>query len=149
MSKSYLEIQQEVITKYKIVINTNSTCHSRMHAHTNGSRMICKWQPKNSLKTTFDLFHEIGHIMTTKRAMRRCESEYYATIWALEEAKKYEIEIPLKEIAKNQKYIDMELMRGISRNGSNYRENYNLLSYDKNEILERKVKEPKRKAFVL
>ena len=78
---TYLEIQQEVINKYKVVIIKNSTCRSRMHAHCDGTRRICKWTPKNSVQTTFDLFHEIGHIMTKTSKMRRVESEYYATIY--------------------------------------------------------------------
>ena len=39
----------------------------------------------------FMLFHEIGHIKTYKSSMRRCESEYYATVWAIEKFKEYDL----------------------------------------------------------
>lgn len=86
--------------------------------------------------------HEIGHIMTHKHGMRRCESEYFATIWALKKAKEYKLKIPYKEIANYQRYIDMEKQRGINRNGTGYG-NYDLSNYNKCEIVELKIKEPK------
>lgn len=140
---TYLEIQQEVINKYKVVIIKNSTCRSRMHAHCDGTRRICKWIPKNSIQTTFDLFHEIGHIMTTTSKMRRVEAEYYATIWAMERFKEYDLEVPTLLLKKYQNYIDMELDRGIRRGGTNYRDSYNLNEYTSNEIIELSIKEPK------
>jgi hypothetical protein len=143
MKKRYLEIQQEVITNYKIVIVKNSTCRGRTHAHCDGTRRVCKWIQANSLASTFTLLHEVGHIMTYTSKMRRCESEYYATIWALEQCKKYGIEVTDKIIGKYQRYIDRELQRGLNRNGNGYRESYDLTNYDVREIVELKVKEPK------
>lgn len=143
MKKSYLEIQQEVITNYKIVIVKNSTCRTRTHAHCDGTRRVCKWQQANSLASTFTLLHEVGHIMTYTSKMRRCESEYYATIWALEQCKKYGIEVTDKIISDYQRYIDRELQRGLNRNGGGYRESYDLREYEPSEIVELKVKEPK------
>jgi len=143
MKKSFLEIQQEIITKYKIVIIENSTCKTRTHAHCDGTRRVCKWKAATSLAATFTLLHEVGHIMTYTRKMRRCESEYYATIWALEQCKKYGIEVTGKIITKYQEYIDRELQRGLNRNGCGYRESYDLTNYDVNEIVELKVKDPK------
>lgn len=116
---TYAEIQEDVIKRYNIKINSNSDCWKRMHAHVK-QRMICKWEPKNSVVSTFDLFHEIGHIETTKSKMRRCESEYYATKWAIERCKEYSISVPEKVKDRYQKYIDRELERGLRRGGSDY-----------------------------
>lgn len=144
MKKTYLEIQQEIIKKYKVVIVENSTCKSRMHAHCDGTRRVCKWQPKNSLAATFDLLHEVGHIMTTTSKMRRVEAEYYATIWAIERCKEYGLTLTEKIINVYQKYINMELDRGVRRNGSGYRADYGISNYNPNEIVELPIKEPKQ-----
>lgn len=119
---NYTEIQNEVINKYRIDICDGTKCANdwrRTHAHPK-QRRVCKWQQANSVRSTFTLLHEVGHVQTYKSKMRRAESEYYATVWALEEAKKYGIEIPQKIIDKYQKYIDMEMARGASRGGSGY-----------------------------
>lgn len=154
MKKNYLEIQEEIIKKYKIVIVENSTCWGRTHAHCDGTRRICKWKKADSVISTFELLHEIGHIMTTTKKMRRCESEYYATIWALERCKEYNIKANKRTIKSYQEYIDMELERGLKRSGTGYRTNYDISNYDANEIIEFKIKEPKpvkekRKTFIL
>ena len=120
----YIEIQNEVISKYHIDLCDGTKCKndwSRTHAHVK-QRRICKWKQTNSIQATFDLFHEIGHIMTTKSGMRRAEEEYFATVWAIEEAKKYDLEIPQKTIKEYQDYIDMEKARGIRRGGKAYAE---------------------------
>jgi len=49
--------------------------------------------------------------------MRRCEEEYYATVWALEKCKEYGIKVPEKIIKDYQDYIDMEYDRGVRRGG--------------------------------
>lgn len=119
---SYINIQNEVISKYKIDICDGTKCKNdwrRTHAHVK-ERRVCKWKQANSVQSTFTLFHEIGHIMTTKSTMRRAESEYYATVWAMEEMKKYGLEVPQKTIDEYQEYIDMEIDRGIRRGGSGY-----------------------------
>ena len=119
---SYIDIQNEVISKYKIDICDGTKCKNdwrRTHAHVK-ERRVCKWKQANSVQSTFKLFHEIGHIMTTKSTMRRAESEYYATVWAMEEMKKYGLEVPQKTIDEYQEYIDMEIDRGIRRGGSGY-----------------------------
>ena len=112
------EIQDAVVKEYRIILNENSTCRRRMHAHVK-QRMVCKWHPKSSLEATFDLFHEIGHIETTKSSMRRCESEYYATVWAIERFKEYGLEVPQKQLDRYQQYIWRELDRGLRRYGQN------------------------------
>lgn len=125
MAKRFTVIQDEVIRDYRIKLDEHSSCWGRCHAHIR-QRRICKWHPKNSVQSTFDLFHEIGHIETTKSGMRRCEEEFYATQWAIEKAKEYDIDIPDHTIKEYQDYIDMELARGIRRHGSNYTTNLNL-----------------------
>lgn len=115
----YELIQNDVIRKYKINIEENSKCRSRTHAHIK-QRKVCKWNRANSIRSTFTLFHEIGHIITTKSTMRRCEEEYYATVWAIEELRKYNIETPQDIINRYQRYVYMELDRGLRRGGKNY-----------------------------
>ena len=120
----YTEIQNEVIEKYNVDICNGDKCSndwSRTHAHIK-ERRVCKWQQKNSINSTFTLLHEIGHLETTKRTMRRCESEYYATLWAIDRCKEYGIKIPTKIIERYQDYIDNEKIRGEIRGGSNYKE---------------------------
>lgn len=119
---TYIEIQNEVVKKYRIDLCDGTKCKSdwtRTHAHVK-QRRVCKWKQANSVQSTFTLLHEIGHIMTTKSGMRRAESEYYATVWAMEECKKYGIEVPSKTIKKYQDYIDREVDRGKRRGGQWY-----------------------------
>lgn len=116
---NYKEIQNEVIAKYKIDICDGTKCANdwrRMHAHVR-ERRVCKWKQTNGIRSTFDLFHEIGHIETTTGKMRRCEEEYHATVWAIEECKKYGLQIPETIIDLYQNYIYMEYDRGIRRGG--------------------------------
>lgn len=118
---THKEIQNDVIAKYRIDICDGTKCENdwqRTHAHVR-QRRVCKWKQANSVVSTFTLLHEIGHIMTTKSNMRRCESEYFATAWAIEEAKKYGVkEIPEKQKVLYQEYIFRELGRGLRRGGS-------------------------------
>lgn len=114
----YREIQQEVIRKYRIKIDENSTCWGRTHAHPK-ERRVCKWKARNSFQSTFTLLHEVGHVMTKTGDMRRCESEYAATVWAFEKCREYGLEIPEKTVRDYQDYIWRELDRGIRRHGRN------------------------------
>ena len=115
----YLQIQQEAIEKYRIKIDQNSSCRSRMHAHVK-ERRICKWKPKNSFRATFDLLHEIGHVETKTAGMRRCESEFAATQWAADRCAEYGLKIPHSVFELYQAYIWRELDRGLRRGGKNY-----------------------------
>ena len=115
----YTDIQNEVIAKYRIRLDEHSKCWGRTHAHIR-ERRVCKWHQKNSIASTFDLLHEIGHIETTKSGMRRCEEEYYATLWAIGRCKEYGLEIPDRIIKEYQDYTDMELDRGKRRGGAGY-----------------------------
>ena len=118
----YIAIQNEVIHKYNIDICDGSKCKNdwqRTHAHVK-QRRVCKWKQTNSLQSTFTLFHEIGHIETTKSNMKRCEEEYHATIWAIEKFKEYGLPVPQKTIKSYQDYIDREMDRGKRRGGTSY-----------------------------
>lgn len=120
MNQKYIDIQNEMIKNYKILIIKNSKCRQRTHAHCDGTRRICKWKQVNSLLNTFELAHEIGHIMTKTSKMRRCESEYFATVWAIQELDKYKLEVPKSKINAYQSYVYRELSRGLRRGGCNY-----------------------------
>ena len=146
MIQKYIQIENELIKKYKIVIVKNSLCKSRTHAHIDRTRRICKWNQLNSINSLFTLAHEIGHIMTYKSKMRRCESEFYATVWALKELEKYNIEMPINIINRYQRYINMELDRGLRRGGT-YHFNKADLKLDNytniNNLKIHKITEPK------
>ena len=120
---NYKDIQNEVIKKYRIDICDGTRCKdgdwSRTHAHPK-QRRVCKWKQANSIQSTFTLFHEVGHIVNNNSKMRRAEEEYFATVWAIEECKKYGIEIPKKIIEDYQEYIDDEIDRGVRRGGTDY-----------------------------
>ena len=120
MAQKFIEIQNEVIKQYQIDICDGTKCkndYRRTHAHVK-QRRVCKWKQANSIASTFTLFHEIGHVETTKSTMRRCESEYHATVWAIEKCKEYGLEIPARTLKVYQDYINMEHERGIRRHGS-------------------------------
>lgn len=115
----YIDIQQDVIRRYNIELCDGSLCRNdwyRTHAHT-AQRRVCKWQAKNSIVSTFTLMHEVGHIETTKSRMRRCEAEYFATVWAMRCAGEYGLEIPGRLIERYQSYIMAEYVRGLRRGG--------------------------------
>lgn len=120
MSGKFIMMQNEIIRRYHIDMCDGTRCKDgdwdRTHAHVK-QRRICKWKQKNSIQSTFDLLHEIGHIETTTSKMRRCEAEYYATVWALKCCKEFGLAVPQKIIDNYQDYINMEYDRGIRRGG--------------------------------
>ena len=122
---TYKDIQDEVIKKYRIDICDGTRCEdgdwSRTHAHPK-KRRVCKWKQANSLRSTFTLLHEIGHIENNRSWMRRAEEEFYATVWAMNECKEYGIELPDKLVQIYQDYIDREKARGLRRGGKGYAE---------------------------
>ena len=115
----YTELQNEIVKRYRIKLDPCSKCWGRIHAHIR-ERRVCKWHPKNSAESTFTLLHEIGHIENNHSGMRRAEAEYHATVWALERAREYGIEVSEKTIKAYQDYIDREWARGIRRGGKGY-----------------------------
>lgn len=56
-------------------------------------------------RAVFDMLHEIGHLETNKKGMKRCEEEFYATKWAIKEMKKYNFEINPCDKRDFQDYI--------------------------------------------
>ena len=119
---TYKEIQDQIIDEYRVDICDGSKCKDdwrRTHAHVK-LRRVCKWKQCNSFQSTFTLMHEVGHIETTKSWMRRAESEYYATMWALDRCREYGLTVPEKTLKTYQDYIDRELKRGMRRGGSGY-----------------------------
>ena len=120
----FTDIQNEVVKKYRIDLCDGTKCEndwSRTHAHVR-ERRVCKWKQSNSIVSTFTLFHEIGHIENNNSKMRRCEEEYYATVWAIDRLKEYGIldKLPAKQKELYQDYIHRELDRGIRRGGKGY-----------------------------
>ena len=111
----YIAIQKDAIEKYKIVIVADSKCWKRMHAHCDGSRRVCKWMPKPSYVATFELLHEIGHVETDKKGMKRCEQESVATLWGIDRMREYGLPIKRKVVARYKKYIKMTYERGLRR----------------------------------
>jgi len=60
---------------------------------------------KPTNESTFDLLHEIGHIRTNTSKMKRCEQEFFATQWAIDEFKKCGYSISDKRKKEFQNYI--------------------------------------------
>ena len=111
---NYRELQDSIIQKYRMTIETNSKCRQRMHVHPK-TRKICKWRYKNSSLATFELLHEIGHCENNNSSMRRCEEEFYATQWAIDRCKELNVNVSEDIIKKYQAYIWRERQRGINR----------------------------------
>lgn len=111
----YKELSEQMISKFNINIVQQSTCWSRMHAHCDGTRRICKWIPAESYRSLYDLLHEIGHIETNKAGMKRCEQESEATLWANAHIKELGLPLKRKIINKFKKYIRRTYDRGIRR----------------------------------
>lgn len=119
---NYKEIQDWVVEKYNIDLCDGTKCKNdwkRTHAHPN-IRRVCKWKQANSIQSTFTLLHEIGHIETKKSRMRRAESEYHATRWALKVCKELGLDVPKRVLYDWQMYIYRELAKGIRGGGQNY-----------------------------
>ena len=123
----YIDIQNDVISKFRVDICDGTKCKNdwqRTHAHVK-QRRVCKWKQSNSLRSTFTLLHEVGHIETTKAWMRRAESEFYATVWAIDQLMEYNLlDIMVVQgnniLTQYQEYIDREIDRGLRRGGSGY-----------------------------
>ena len=117
----YIEICEDAVRRYHIDLCDGTKCSndwSRMHAHVK-LRRVCKFKYRNSINAVFDLLHEIGHIETTLSSMRRCESEFFATVWAIKTAKEvYHLEFPESIIKRYQEYITREWDRGKRRGGN-------------------------------
>ena len=140
---NYIGIQNEIIKRYRIDLCDGTKCDDgdwdRTHAHPR-LRRVCKWRQANSFSSTFTLLHEVGHIENNNGKMRRAESEYYATTWAIDRCKEYGIKIPLRTLFKFQRYVLVEIARGRRRGGVGYGD-LNLYSYAGYNITLEEVKE--------
>lgn len=72
-----------------------------------------KIKTKQSEWTLFAFLHEIGHVKTNTPNMKRCEQEFYATQWAIDEARRIEFKIPKSFLYTYQEYIWKWRERGI------------------------------------
>lgn len=123
MKTNFIDIQNQVISKYRIDLCDGTKCKdgdwSRTHAHIR-ERRVCKWKQENTLSSTITLFHEIGHIENNAGTMRRAEQEYHATTWAIDRLQELGIKFPLKTLFIYQRYIMVEMARGRRRGGQGY-----------------------------
>ena len=110
----YIGTQYMLIKKYDVVLDPNSACWARTHAHPK-TRRICKHTPKNSYQSLFTLLHEIGHIETYRPKLKRCESESLATEWAVRELRQLGLPVKRKVVDKYKQYIKMTYERGLRR----------------------------------
>lgn len=70
-------------------------------------------------KDVFDMLHEVGHLKTNKKGMKRCEEEYHATQWAIKEMKKYDFDLSDRHKKLFQDYIWKWRDTGIKLKGKN------------------------------
>ena len=70
-------------------------------------------------RDVFDMLHEIGHLKTNKKGMKRCEEEYYATEWAIKEMKKYKFDLNQRDKRIFQNYIWQWRETGLKLKGKN------------------------------
>ena len=111
----YKEKQMELIKQYNVTLDEHSSCWNRTHAHCDGSRRICKHIPANSYKSLFTLLHEIGHLETDKKGMKRCEQESEATRWAVEQLRGMGLKIKQSILKRYKEYTRMTYDRGMRR----------------------------------
>ena len=78
-------------------------------------------------RSLFDLLHEIGHIKTNTNRMRRFEEEYFATEWAIVQAKKYNIILSSYDKQDFDDYIISLANSCRKRHGKNVPNNCELL----------------------
>lgn len=120
--KNYIDTQNQVLAENPdVIINQNSTCWSRVHAHCTGEQrgMICKWKQAESYASTWLLFHEIGHVRTFKTTMTRAESESAATRWGMEQMRRSGLPVKRKQLNDYKAYVarchDRAKRRGLKR----------------------------------
>ena len=112
---NYTELQKSLIEKYRIVYDPESICWERCHAHIDGSRRICKHHIKESYNSLYELLHEIGHIESNTRSMKRAEEESEATFWCHRQLKELGLPIKRKQANRYKEYIAMTYNRGMRR----------------------------------
>ena len=102
-----MDIINNILNKYKnkmifLFYNGDSICYRNIHMVYLSNRI--KEDPCDD--NIFELLHEIGHIMNNTDEMKTCEEEYYATVWAINESKKYKLQITDECKKMYQTYIN-------------------------------------------
>ena len=102
----------KILNKYKDKVNImfyngDSQCYREFNYIFLSNRIIESPTDDN----LFELLHELGHIFNNDDSMRLCEEEYYATVWAIKESKKYKLKISKECRTLYQNYIN-----GFARN---------------------------------
>ena len=113
--KSPLTIQTELYEKYKNEIEFRFTSGEVPYSHVPEKIIYLKLKAffEPTISSVFDMMHEIGHIKTNVSGMKRCEEEFYATVWAINESKKYKLNLSQKRKDEYQNYIWYWRDRGI------------------------------------
>lgn len=121
MKKTICELQYEVINKYKEIIDFRVSSQTVAYCYV--PERIVYIHTHDFLYPTvnsfFDLLHEIGHILTNTSDMKRCQEEFYATEWAINEMKKYGYELSDERKNEFQQYIWKWRETGIKLKGKN------------------------------
>lgn len=114
-------IQSKVYDQYKNEINFRFTNEDVPYCHVPEKIIYLKLTAflHPTKESVFDMLHEIGHIMTNKPKMKRYEEEYHATVWAIKEAKKYNLKVTKKRRQEYQNYIWNWRDSSIKRKGKN------------------------------
>lgn len=58
-----------------------------------------------TIRTVFDFLHEIGHLETNTIKMKKCEREFFATVWAINEFNKLGLKLDKSDQKIFQEYI--------------------------------------------
>jgi hypothetical protein len=107
----------DLLKEYSIILNPESVCWSRVHAHPT-TRTICKMELPKSRVSLFELLHEIGHIVDANGAKgTRAEEEAHATQWAIDKMRELGYSVPRKVLDRYERYIQMTFDRGLRRGG--------------------------------
>lgn len=107
MTKILNEIMNDIINKYKNEIDFRFTNEPVSYCYVPEKiiYMYFKGFLNPDVSFIFDILHEVGHIKTNTKGMKRCEEEYYATEWAIKEIKKIGLKLPNKRKQEFQDYI--------------------------------------------
>ena len=102
-----MDIVNKIINKYKkktiiLFYDGDSLCY-----RDNKIIFLSNKIKKNPIDDNiFEMLHEIGHILNNDNSMKKCEREYYATVWAIKQSKKYKLNISDDCKEMYQKYIN-------------------------------------------
>ncbi len=103
-----MNLQTKLIRKYRdegIKIDTGDYPRAYCYVETKTIKFNYDSLFEPDEESLFDLLHEVGHIKTNTSKMKSCEREYYATVWAIKEIKKYGYMITDQRKREYQNYI--------------------------------------------